>query len=204
VLFDAAVNPLREQEIAEIGLEVVARPGMAAPERHVPGLFAISRGEGRLAVVSAVERVVPGRAVLEAEGIPCEGHADGVFIEVDGAAGGRRGLRISDPQRRMARHVVLLRERSAAPPGATPTRERLFEADAESPAPWTAPAVPSAASEAGDATQDRTAAGASGNDPIPPPRPALAMTGTVGRSGPNNPADLRAAPDHSVHPRPPA
>lgn len=198
VLFDAAVNPLREQEIAEIGLEVVARPGMAAPERHVPGLFAISRGEGRLAVVSAVERVVPGRAVLEAEGIPCEGHADGVFIEVDGAAGGRRGLRISDPQRRMARHVVLLRERSAAPPGATPTRERLFEADAESPAPWTAPAVPSAASEAGDATQDRTDAGESVNDPIPPPRPALAMTGTVGRGGRNNAADVRAVQDRLV------
>src|SRR5262249_42200315 len=114
VLFDAAVNPLREQEIAEIGLEVVARPGMAAPERHVPGLFAISRGEGRLAVVSAVERVVPARAVLEAEGIPCEGHADGVFIEVDGAAGGGPGAVDTPTPRRSARLHGLRRARAAA------------------------------------------------------------------------------------------
>jgi D-alanyl-D-alanine carboxypeptidase-like protein len=111
-LFAAAVHPMREQEIADMGLEVVARPGNAPPERAVPGLFAISRGEGRLAVVSAVERVAD-RATLEAEGIPCEGYGDGVFIEVDGARG-RRGLKIAGPQRTMARHVVLLRERPAA------------------------------------------------------------------------------------------
>src|SRR5262245_4838841 len=128
-LFDAAINPLREQEIAEMGLEVVARPGMAAPEQHVPGLFAISRGEGRLAVISAVERVAPSRAVLEAEGIPCDGYADGVFVEVDSALGGRRGLLISNRQGAVKRHVVLLRERSAPRRAPAPIRSRQFAED---------------------------------------------------------------------------
>ena len=36
-----------------------------------------------LATISFVERVAPSRALLEAEGIPCEGVGEGVFIEVD-------------------------------------------------------------------------------------------------------------------------
>jgi hypothetical protein len=81
-LFDAAADPTRDEEIAALGLEVIARPGMAAPTDTPPGTFAVQRalGEGRLATISAVERVAPSRALLEAEGIPCEGSVDGVFL----------------------------------------------------------------------------------------------------------------------------
>src|SRR5262245_12459842 len=201
-LFTAAINPAREQEIAEMGLEVVARPGAAAPERHVPGLFAISRGEGRLAVVAAVERVVPSRAVLEAEGIPCEGYADGVFIEVDGGPSGRRGLRISDPQRRMARHVVLLRERVAPEQQtAEPIRHRQFEEqpeEEEEAFPPPPPTVSPAAEAVDGSSPDATDAGESVTDPIPPTRPPLAITGVVGRGGRNTADDVRAVQDRLV------
>src|SRR5688500_9720650 len=111
-LFDAAVDPNREHELAEAGLVVVARPGTAPPYNAEPGLFAIRRGlgEGRLAVLVVVVRVAPSRAVLEAEGIPCEGFGDGVFIEVDGATGSRRGLQIAGPERVLARDFVLFRK----------------------------------------------------------------------------------------------
>ncbi|MEP6919204.1 MAG: hypothetical protein ABJC89_26415, partial [Acidobacteriota bacterium] len=123
-LFAAAIHPGRMHELAEMGLEVVARPGMAPPAAAHPGLFAVcrARGEGRLAVVSLVERVAPSRAVLEAEGIPCEGSADGVFIEVHGGPGGRRGLRITGPDRNVAPHVVLLTEAASPRRRARPRR----------------------------------------------------------------------------------
>jgi hypothetical protein len=129
-LFDAAVHPAREQELVEAGLEIVARPGTAAPMEVPPGCFAIHRGlgEGKLAVVSAVERVVPSRVLLEAEGIPCEGYRDGVFIEVDNGPTGRRGLRIAGPEGIMARDVVLLRER---PAGLRCASARLAEGSAK-------------------------------------------------------------------------
>ena len=116
-LFDAAVGRAGEQALAEAGLEVVARPGMAVPTEDIPGLLAISRGlgEGRLASVLAVERLAP-RGVLEAEGIPCDGSGEGVFVEVDGAPAGRRGLRITGPERTLRRDVVLLRERPTGRP----------------------------------------------------------------------------------------
>ena len=79
-LFDAAVRPGREHELHEVGLEIVARPGMLPPPQAPPGLFAVRRalGEGNLAVVVAVERIAPSRRLLEAHGIPCEGRLDGV------------------------------------------------------------------------------------------------------------------------------
>ena len=120
-LFAAAARPGSEHELAEMNLEVVARPGMITPS-YTPGLIALHRGEGNLAVISAVERVAPSRAVLEAEGIPCEGYADGVFIEVDGGPSGRRGLRIAGVDQRLKPNVVLLRERGPqqrARPGPT-------------------------------------------------------------------------------------
>src|SRR5688572_1208843 len=128
-LFDAAVDPNREHELAEAGLVVVARPGTAPPYNAEPGLFAIRRGlgEGRLAVLVVVERVAPSRAVLEAEGIPCEGFGDGVFIEVDGATGSRRGLKIAGPERVMARDVVMLRERPSPRP--RPPRQPAEDTD---------------------------------------------------------------------------
>ena len=75
------------------GFDIVAGPGMEPPPDAAPGLIAIRRGlgEGRLAVVTAVERVAPSRVVLEAEGIPCEGYSDGVFIEVDDGAAATTG-----------------------------------------------------------------------------------------------------------------
>jgi len=129
-LFDAALHPERADEIAEMGLEIIARPGTAAPASHVPGMFAISRGERRLAVVKEVHRVAASRAVLEAEGIPCEGHSDGVFIEVDSELGGRRGLKITGHRPgMMARHVVLMREQPPPRRMPAPIRQRQFAED---------------------------------------------------------------------------
>ena len=131
-LFAAAVHPAREHELAEMDLEVVARPG-ATPPVSGDGLIAIhrARGEGNLAVISAVERVVPTRALLEAEGVPCEGYADGVFIEVDGGSGGRRGLRIAGPDGKLQSNVVLLAERPPQRPRRRSTSPRPFSEDAD-------------------------------------------------------------------------
>lgn len=126
-LFDAAVNPGREHMIEDLGLEVVARPGMASPMEASPGLIAVRRGEQRLGVLLAVERVAD-RAQLEAEGIPCEGYGDGVFIEVDRGPAGRRGLRIAGPERMLAQDVVLLQEQ-------WPTRPRPRPRPAEETEP---------------------------------------------------------------------
>ena len=114
-LFEAAVTPGREHELEAAGLELVARPGMMAPEA-ASNLVAVRRGlgEGRLAVISAVESISPNRARLESGGIPCEGYKEGVFIEVEGVRG-RRGLRIAGPDGHLAEDVVLLRERGKTP-----------------------------------------------------------------------------------------
>ena len=111
-LFDAAAHPGREAEVLAEGLEIVARPGMAAPRALGREAFIVRRalGEGRLAVVSAVERLVEGRSALAAEGVACEGYADGVFVEVDGGPGGRRSaLRIADAEGFMRDDTVVLR-----------------------------------------------------------------------------------------------
>jgi D-alanyl-D-alanine carboxypeptidase-like protein len=110
-LFDAALYPAREGELAEMGLEVVARPGMAAPTEASSGLMALRRGLGEhnLAIASPVERIVEGRATLEAGGVACEGYGDGVFVEVSGGPGGRRiGMRIAGLDGEMRRDTVLL------------------------------------------------------------------------------------------------
>jgi len=131
-LFDAAAHPGREEEIAALGLEVVARPGMAPPAEAMPGMFAVQRalGEERLATISAVERVSLSRALLEAEGIPCEGYEDGVFIEVEGGPAGRRGLRITGRDRMTARDVVLLRERPRMRTHGAASQARFLEDEA--------------------------------------------------------------------------
>src|SRR5262249_44619386 len=130
VLFDTAVHPAREEELNALGLEVVARPGMAAPTEVKPGDFAVRRalGEGRLAVLSAVERMVESRTSLEADGVVCEGHSDGVFIEVSGGQAGRRtALRIAGPEGVMVRDTVLLRPRRSIL--ASPIRETAEDSE---------------------------------------------------------------------------
>lgn len=200
-VFDAAVHPADDRVLDELGLEVVARPGMMSPPAAAPGLIAVRRAlaENRLAVLLAVERVAD-RAALEADSIPCEGSGDGVFIEVDGGSG-RRGLRIAGPDRALAPDVVLLRERRSrsagrreprampsAPPSAPPTPveplpppdERWFVLDTQ-PSP----------AEATNVLEAIT-------DPITPPRTPLAITGTVGRGGRNNAADVVAVQSRLV------
>jgi hypothetical protein len=114
VLFDAALGGAGSLEA--LGLEVVARPGsvMAPDVQARPGDLLVRRalGEGRLAVLSAVERLSGSRATLEAHGVACEGYGDGIFVEVHGATG-RRALRIAGPGGLVSRDTVLLRPRRA-------------------------------------------------------------------------------------------
>ena len=126
-LFAAAARPGREDELDDLGLEVVARPGMPPPSVMPPGLFAIRRGlgEGNLAVVIAIERIAPSRRLLESQGIRCEGYTDGVFIVVDDGLVPPRGLRIAGPDGRVSRDIVLLRERPRTRVRAEPTSPSL-------------------------------------------------------------------------------
>jgi len=130
-LFDAAIYPDREGELDALGLQVVARPGMAAPVDAEPGDLLVRRalGESRLAVLYAVERVAEGRAVLEATGVACEGRGDGVFAEVTGGANGRRAaVRIAGPDGRTARDLAVFRQSRAAP--ARPSQESAEDTEA--------------------------------------------------------------------------
>src|SRR5260221_12054109 len=113
-LFAAAARPGREHALAELGLELVARPGMTPPAEAPPGLFAVRRalGEANLAVILAVERI-DTRARLESAGIPCEGRGGGVFMGVGGGPTGQRGLRIAGADAIVCRHGVRLRARPA-------------------------------------------------------------------------------------------
>jgi hypothetical protein len=108
-LFEAAVHPARESELAEEGLVVLARPGSVAPREVKPGALVVRRahGEGRLTIVCAVTRVVHGRASMESLGVRCEGRGEGVFVEVSGESG-RHALRVANPQRVMLDDTVLL------------------------------------------------------------------------------------------------
>lgn len=127
-LFDAAVDPRREHELHAEGLEVVARPGMPAPTDISAPALAIrrARGEARLALLFAVNRLSEGRSPLEAEGIECEGYGDGVFAEVYGGEGSRpMALRIAGPGGLTRRDTVLLQ----AIGGASVGSHRTFTED---------------------------------------------------------------------------
>ena len=177
-LFDAAAYPAGEAELDRLGLEVVARPGMEAPIDVKPGYLAIRRalGEGRLAVLCAVNRMVEGRTSLEATGVVCEGRGDGVFIEVDGGPSGRRtALRLAGPDGLVVRDTVLLRPRRTVP-----ARSRRAPAKDTGPSPRTI--LLAAAAEAGEGV----------DDPITQPRTPLSITGSVGRGGQNLAPDVRA------------
>ncbi len=136
-IFDAAVHSAREDELNAMGLEVVAGPGMATPTGVKPGVFAVRRalGDGRLAVLFPVQRMVEGRASLEAAGVVCEGHGDGVFVQVDDGPSGSRALRIAGPEGVMVRDTVLLRPRPIVParPYHEPAREPEPAEDEPSP-----------------------------------------------------------------------
>ena len=114
-LFEAAASPQGADRLDKLGLELIARPGTKVPAYAPPGLCAIRRafGEGRLAVVIFVERLAPDRGVLEADGIRCEGHGPGVFIDAD-TGHGRRGLQIAGPDGVVRHDFVLFRDRSPA------------------------------------------------------------------------------------------
>ncbi|PYQ54940.1 MAG: hypothetical protein DMF78_04000 [Acidobacteria bacterium] len=71
-LFDAAIYPAREQQLAEAGLEVVARPGMAAPMEVTAGTLALRRGraEGRLGKACSRKCTTAAAAVAARFGSP--------------------------------------------------------------------------------------------------------------------------------------
>src|SRR5262245_45629653 len=94
-LFDAAINGDRDEELAEQGLEVLARPGALAPARIAGDTLVLrrARAEGRLTTLAAARRMARGRASMESLGVACEGFGEGVFVEVDEGPG-RRAWRI--------------------------------------------------------------------------------------------------------------
>jgi outer membrane biosynthesis protein TonB len=157
-LFDAAVHPAREPEIEALGLEVLARPGWPAPDRIRPGALVVrcALGEERLAVLCAVERLIEGRAALNAAGLTCAGWGDGLFVEVNCGAGERRkALRIAGPERVMVRDTVILQpsrmeraqpayqpEEEARPPRRTRPRRAAARPPAPQPRPKPQPASP--------------------------------------------------------------
>ena len=208
-LFDAGIHLERYDELAELGFEVVARPGEPAPVDCDPDLLAIRRGlgENRLAVMAPVGRIVEGRRRLEDDGIACEGCGDGVFAEVEGSRGRRKALRIAGLDGLVLRDTLLLRSRrQAAPAPATPVPEPL-------PAPVVAPVVerfpepmapmpPAATFDPFDfnapdfAVQERDEEAVT--DPIPALRAPLAIPAAVGRGGRNNAADVAALQNRLV------
>ncbi len=172
-LFDAAADPERDGELLAQGLELVARPGMAAPSEVGGDAFAIRRaiGEDRRALVYPVTRVVDGRAALEADGVACEGCEDGVFLEVGRPHGGRRSaLRIASPEGLLSEDTVLLQ-----------------------PVPARRHAEPPSGAASGAAREMEAV-----TDPIRPPRAPLAIRGTVGRGGQNQAPDVIAVQERLV------
>jgi LAS superfamily LD-carboxypeptidase LdcB len=128
-LFDAAVA-VRDDDLAALGFDVVARPG--TPPIGVRGgdlLVRRALGDGRLAVLAAVQSRPGARAVFEARGVPCQGRGEGLFVEVyPGGGGPSRAVPIADARGGLSRDTVLLRARRApaAPFAETePTPEQL-------------------------------------------------------------------------------
>ena len=178
-LFDAAVHRDRADELAALGIEVVARPGEPVPRDPEGDLVAIRRalGENRLAIMSEVDRIVEGRRALQADGIACERCGDGIFAEIAEGRGHRKALRIAGLDGLIVRDTLILRNRRPPPdqPAADPMPPDLLGA-------FGTPA---------DIVEAIT-------DPIAAPWTPLAITASVGRGGRNNAPDVKAVQDRLV------
>lgn len=206
-LFDAAVHPSREPELQALGLEVVARPGEPIPGTIGPGALVVrcALGEGRLALLCAIERLIEGRTALNSSGVMCAGCGDGVFVEVDcGPGERRRALRIAGPERVVVRDTVVLRPQRTdrARPAYQPaeesrpprrTRPAATRPSQPQPAPRPQPAPPPRKPQARPSRPQP----APRAQPASPPPPAQA------RPRPQPPGS-RPAPPVPPRPRPPA
>ena len=115
-LFDAAHTRDFPEQLASVGMGVLALPGAQSP--HVQAgdwLVTRARGEGRLGFLSAAIGPAATRGALETRGVRCEGRADGFFVEVsERESGSPRALRIAGPDGLLLPHVLLLRRQAAA------------------------------------------------------------------------------------------
>lgn len=221
-LFDAAMQPEREGEIAALGFDILARPGEPAPAHLEPdsGIIAIRRalGENRLAVMSPVSQIVGSRQRLEAEGVQCEGYGDGVFAEVGEWRGRRKALRIAGINRLLVNDMLLVRPRPPIPaqppakPGSRPERDGFTSFDfppIELPRDARDEPIDDAPVPALEPTPvtgfDGTAVWPTMeiepeaiNDSIAVAKPPVALTASVGRAGRNDAADVTATQNRLV------